>query len=81
VQTQKQAIHWELLVIRCQRGDPEAFPELIDAWERPLLYYIRQLIGAPCSCAYHMIYDESANPVLVARLSYHVTMARISVIH
>lgn len=45
MQTHKQAIYWELLAVRCQRGDVKAFRELVDAWERPLLYYIRRLLG------------------------------------
>jgi len=45
VQTHKQAIYWELLAVRCQRGETRAFSELLDAWERPLLYYIRRLLG------------------------------------
>lgn len=42
---EKQAIYWELLALRCQRGDTGAFRELVNAWERPLLYYIRRLLG------------------------------------
>lgn len=41
----KQAILRELLVLRCRRGDPAAFRELVSTWERPLLYYIRRLLG------------------------------------
>ena len=46
VPSSKQTILWELLVVRCQRGDSGAFRELIDAWERPLVYYIRRLLGS-----------------------------------
>jgi RNA polymerase sigma-70 factor (ECF subfamily) len=41
----KQSIQNELLVLRCRRGDPAAFRQLVDHWERPLLYYIRRLLG------------------------------------
>ena len=41
----KQSIQNELLVLRCRRGDSAAFRQLIDHWERPLLYYIRRLLG------------------------------------
>ena len=45
MQSSKQIIYWELLVVRCQRGDSGAFRELVNAWERPLVYYIRRLLG------------------------------------
>jgi len=42
--TEKQAIHNELLVLRCQRGQKEAWQELVGDWEERLFYYIRRLI-------------------------------------
>lgn len=33
----------ELLVVRCQRGDPSAFASIVELWERPLFYYLRRL--------------------------------------
>lgn len=44
--THKQTIYHELLVVRCQRGDGDAFRELVREWERPLHYYIRRLLGS-----------------------------------
>jgi len=41
--TEKQAIYYELLVLRCQRGQADAFCELIRVWEKRLFYYIRRL--------------------------------------
>jgi RNA polymerase sigma-70 factor (ECF subfamily) len=35
----------ELLALRCQSGEPEAFAELIAAFERPLRYYLLKLLG------------------------------------
>lgn len=32
-------------MVRCQRGDNGAFRELVGDWEKPLLYYIRRLLG------------------------------------
>lgn len=32
-----------LLVLRCQRGEREAWAELVSEWERPLFYYLRRL--------------------------------------
>jgi RNA polymerase sigma-70 factor (ECF subfamily) len=34
-----------LLVLRCQRGDPEAFREIVNRWEPRLYYYLRRLLG------------------------------------
>ena len=42
--TNKQAIYYELLVLRCKRGQRQAFEELVRAWEKRLFYYIRKLI-------------------------------------
>ena len=35
----------ELLALRCQRGEAAAFGELIAEFERPLLYYLRKVLG------------------------------------
>ena len=35
----------ELLVVRCQLGEPEAFDALIARWHRPLWQYIRRMSG------------------------------------
>ncbi len=40
----KQAIYCELLVLRCQRGQTDAFRELVRTWEKRLFYYIRRLV-------------------------------------
>lgn len=37
-------IYDELLVIRCQRRDLAAWDELVERWNRRLLYYLRRLI-------------------------------------
>jgi RNA polymerase sigma-70 factor (ECF subfamily) len=41
--TDEQILQCELLVVRCQRGDPSAFPAIVEMWERPLFYYLRRL--------------------------------------
>ena len=41
----KERIYNELLVFRCRRGNKQAFEELVKAWEKRLLYYIRRLIA------------------------------------
>jgi Sigma-70 region 2 len=38
------AIRHELLVLRCQREEDEAFAELVRHWERRLYYFIRRLV-------------------------------------
>lgn len=35
----------ELLVVRCQLGEPEAFDELVACWHAPLWQYIRRMVG------------------------------------
>lgn len=40
----KQVIRNQLILLHCQRGDERGFDELIAAWERPLLYYVRRLV-------------------------------------
>jgi RNA polymerase sigma factor (sigma-70 family) len=44
----------ELLVVRCQLGEPDAFDALIRRWHRPLWVYIRRMTGR----------DEDAKDVL-----------------
>ena len=39
----KNEIYTELLVLRCRRGDSRAFRELVEIFERRLLYYLRRL--------------------------------------
>jgi len=41
----KQAILQELLILRCQRGETQAFDELIGQWEGRLFYYVRRLVA------------------------------------
>jgi RNA polymerase sigma-70 factor (ECF subfamily) len=36
----------ELLVLRCQRHDPGAAAELVALFEKPVLYYLRRLVGS-----------------------------------
>ncbi len=43
--TEKEAIYYELLVLRCRRGQREALEEVVRTWEQRLFYYIRRLVG------------------------------------
>jgi RNA polymerase sigma-70 factor (ECF subfamily) len=42
--TEKEAIYYELLVLRCRRGQKNALEELIQTWQQRLFYYIRRLV-------------------------------------
>ena len=42
--TDARELRDELLVLRCQLGEPKAFNELIRRWEGRLLYYLRRLV-------------------------------------
>jgi RNA polymerase sigma factor (sigma-70 family) len=44
----------ELLVVRCQLGEPDAFDALIARWHQPLWIYIRRMTG----------HDEDARDIL-----------------
>ena len=43
--TDKEAILYELLVLRCKQGRKNAFEELIRMWEKRLSFYIRRLVN------------------------------------
>ena len=40
----KQAIYYELLVLRCRRGHKDALEELVRSWEKQLFFYVRRLV-------------------------------------
>ena len=42
--TEKEAIYYQLLVLRCRQGQKEALEELVRRWEKRLFYYIRRLV-------------------------------------
>ncbi|MCK4905642.1 RNA polymerase sigma factor [bacterium] len=42
--TEKEDIYYELLILRCKRGETAALEELIHNWERRLFYYVRRLV-------------------------------------
>lgn len=44
--TDADLILCELFVLRCQRRDPCAANELVTLFEKPLLYYLRRLVGS-----------------------------------
>jgi RNA polymerase sigma-70 factor, ECF subfamily len=42
--TDKEAVYYELLVLRCRKRQQDAQEELVRAWNGPLHYYIRRLV-------------------------------------
>lgn len=46
MQQTSSEIYRRLLVLRCRKRDRAAWEELIAAWERPLLFFLRRLIGS-----------------------------------
>lgn len=51
----------ELLVVRCQLGEREAFAELVRTWHRPVWLYVRRMLGTADA-------DDVAQEVWVAVL-------------
>lgn len=43
MRSDRHILESELLVVRCRRGDRDAFDALVRLWERPLFYYLRRL--------------------------------------
>ncbi len=41
----EDSVDYGLLVLRCQRGDPEAFREIVECWEPRLYYYLRRILA------------------------------------
>lgn len=44
-ETERSALADELLAIRCQLGEPDAFDALVERWNLPLWRYLRRLVG------------------------------------
>ena len=44
MQRTAEAIHEELLALRCRRSEKAALEELVRAWEKRLFYFIRRLV-------------------------------------
>lgn len=42
--TEKEEVYYELLILRCRRGQKAALEELVQKWEKRLFYYIRRLV-------------------------------------
>ena len=44
MQRSAEAVYEELLALRCRRGERAALEELVAAWEKRLLYFLRRLV-------------------------------------
>ncbi len=44
MKSEKEAIYYERIVLRCRRNEKDAFEELIRDWEKRLFYYVRRLV-------------------------------------
>jgi RNA polymerase sigma-70 factor (ECF subfamily) len=44
--SESQILESALYVVRFQRGDADAFEQLVKLWERPLFYYVRRISGS-----------------------------------
>ena len=44
-EVEREFIEWELLWLRCRRGDPDVIEALVQKLERPLYYFIRRIVG------------------------------------
>lgn len=42
--SRKDAIEFQLMILRCRRGDSGGLEAMVERWERPLFYYIRRLV-------------------------------------
>lgn len=44
MKSEQKLIYYELLVLRCQKGERKALEELIKRWEKSLFYYLHRLV-------------------------------------
>jgi RNA polymerase sigma-70 factor (ECF subfamily) len=83
-------IHSEMLVLRCQRRDARAAAELVALFEKPLLYYLRRLVGSEADAwdllqeAWIAVFrslprlrDPRALPAYLYRTARHVALAHL----
>jgi len=47
--TDRERLELELLVARCQLGEPSAFDALVERWHEPLWRYVRSMTGDPAT--------------------------------
>jgi RNA polymerase sigma-70 factor (ECF subfamily) len=88
--TDAELILCELLVLRCQRRDFGAADELVGLFEKPLLYYLRRMVGSEADAwdllqetwvsvfkALHAIRDPRALPAFLYRTARNHALAQL----
>jgi len=87
---ERQLLESELLVVRWKRGDRAAFEPIVELWEKPLLYYLRQLVSSEADAlevlqetwlrifrSLHSLRDPRALPAFLYRTARNVALTRL----
>lgn len=87
---ERQLLESELLVVRWKRGDRGAFEPIVELWEKPLLYYVRQLVSSEADAwevlqetwlrifrSLNALRDPRALPAFVYRTARNVALTRL----
>jgi RNA polymerase sigma factor (sigma-70 family) len=85
-----QLLESALLVVRWQRGDREAFAELVKLWERSLFYYLRRLTNTEADAwellqetwlktlkSLHTLRDPRALPAFLYTIARNAALSRL----
>lgn len=86
----RELLESALLVVRCQRGDRQAFEGIVALWERKLFYYLRRLAANEAD-AWEMLQetwlklfrslpqlrDPQTLPAFVYRIAHNVAVGRL----
>jgi len=88
----KQLIESALLVVRWQRGDREAFAEIMKLWERSLLFYLRRLAPSEADAwellqetwlkllrSLHKLRDPRTLPSYLYTIARHAAISRLRI--
>lgn len=88
----KQLIESALLVVRWQRGDREAFAEIVKLWERSLLFYLRRLAPTEADAwellqetwlkllrSLHKLRDPRTLPSYLYTIARHAAISRLRI--
>jgi len=87
---ERQLLESELLVVRWKRGDRAAFEPIVELWEKPLFYYLRQLVSSEADAlevlqetwlrifrSLHSLRDPRALPAFLYRTARNVALTRL----
>jgi RNA polymerase sigma-70 factor (ECF subfamily) len=86
----RQLLESALLVVRCQRGDHQAFEALVRLWENSLFYYIRRLAATEADAwellqetwlklfrSMDQLRDPQALPAFLYRIARNAALGRL----